>query len=53
MENLLTYDNVKEYAKQQNKLFWIESLIDARSINSTVLQLEEEFYNRAIELNLI
>ncbi len=48
IENLkaqyLTEQNIQEYAKQQDKLLWIEWLIDAKSLNTRVHELENAFF---------
>jgi len=40
----LTEQNLQEYVKQQDKLIWIEWLIDAKSLNNSVHELENAFF---------
>ena len=48
IENLkseyLTEQNLKEYIKQQDTLIWVEWLIDAKSLNNSVHELENAFF---------
>jgi hypothetical protein len=40
----ITEANLQEYIKQQNKLIWVEWLIDAKSLNKLVHDLEQAFF---------
>ncbi len=40
----ITEANIQEYIKQQDKLIWVEWLIDAKSLNKLVHDLEQAFF---------
>ena len=40
----ITEANLQDYMTQQDKLIWVEWLIDAKSLNETVRQIEQAFF---------